>query len=492
MGVDYYPSTNDMSTLSSNLTDLANTFNKKIMVMETAAPWESDKSLKFDPAYSPYTPASQAAYLSALATTVEGLPNNDGMGLMYWYPESVQIPGYTIYNGGATALFNRSYQALQAVSDFSITQHQWNVSGSGTWATSSNWTNSSPSGSDVEADFLGAIASGQTITDSSSTTLGTIRFENANTCALSGTGSLTLLASVGWSYIVVQQGTQQINLPVTVASSAQFSVGAGCTLNLGGAITVNSGQVLSPSGTGTINYQSSVTVDSSASMSFANSTNAPALTIAPNGSAAIVGTGIVLQTSSLNNSGTLDVQNNELLINYGSSDPIASVREELLAGSNNGSWNGASGIVSSVAAANANYGLGWADGADGVVAGLSSGQIEVKYTLLGDANLDGTVNGSDFSILAANFGLGATNWDQGNFLFSASVNGSDFSALASNFGQGANGAANVTPANRAALDSFAAANGLLADVPEPISAGLLLGAGMMGLATRRGTRQRRR
>jgi arabinogalactan endo-1,4-beta-galactosidase len=481
MGVDFYPSTNDMSTLSSNMTALANTFNKKIMVMETAAPWETDKSLTFDPAYSPYTPANQAAYLSALATTVEDLPNNDGMGLMYWYPESVQIPGYSIYNGGATALFNKSYQALPAVSDFSITQHQWNTSASGSWSTSSNWTNSSPSGSDIEADFLGAIASGQTITDSSSTTLGTIRFENANTYTLSGTGSLTLLASLGWSYIVVQQGTQQINLPVTVASSAQFSVGAGCTLNLGGAVTVNSGQVLSPSGTGIINYQSSVTVDSNASMSFANSTNTPALTIAAGGSAAITGTGVVLQTSSLNNNGTLDVQNNELLINYGSSDPIASVRAELLAGFNNGTWNGSSGIVSSVAAVNANYGLGWADGADGVVAGLSSGQIEVKYTLLGDANLDGVVNGSDFSILAANFGTGATNWDQGNFLYASSVNGSDFSALAANFGLGAN----VTAADVAALDAFAAANGLLADVPEPGMMGLLAAAGMAGLARRR-------
>ncbi len=52
----------------------------------------------------------------------------------------------------------------------------------------------------------------------------------------------------------------------------------------------------------------------------------------------------------------------------------------------------------------------WADCADGThnVAGLSRGEIELKYTLLGDANLDGTVNGSDFSALSANFGQGVT------------------------------------------------------------------------------------
>jgi hypothetical protein len=163
-----------------------------------------------------------------------------------------------------------------------------------------------------------------------------------------------------------------------------------------------------------------------------------------------------------------------MLLSYApGNDPMSTIYGYLLSGYNNGGWNGP-GIISSTARSinGSNvYGLGFADG---IVPGLSSGQIELKYTLLGDANLDGTVNGSDFSILAANFGLGATNWDQGNFLFTSSVNGSDFSALAANFGQGDNGAAiSVSPGDIAALDAFAKANGLLADVPEPSTIGLL-------------------
>jgi hypothetical protein len=132
------------------------------------------------------------------------------------------------------------------------------------------------------------------------------------------------------------------------------------------------------------------------------------------------------------------------------------------------------------------YALGYADGADGVVTGLSSGQIEIKYTLLGDANLDGVVNGSDFSILAANFGTGASNWDRGNFLYTSSVNGSDFAALAANFGQGDSGAATPGSASdRAALDAFALANGLpLAVVPEPAALALVSFCGV-GLNARR-------
>jgi hypothetical protein len=49
------------------------------------------------------------------------------------------------------------------------------------------------------------------------------------------------------------------------------------------------------------------------------------------------------------------------------------------------------GITSSAAQTNStSYGIGYADFADANnPAGLSSGQIEIKYTLLGDANLDG-------------------------------------------------------------------------------------------------------
>ena len=58
--------------------------------------------------------------------------------------------------------------------------------------------------------------------------------------------------------------------------------------------------------------------------------------------------------------------------------------------------------MSTAAQSNAgSYGIGYADSADpGNPAGLSSGQIEIAYTLLGDANLDYKVNGTDFNLMA--------------------------------------------------------------------------------------------
>ena len=119
--------------------------------------------------------------------------------------------------------------------------------------------------------------------------------------------------------------------------------------------------------------------------------------------------------------------NNQVLINYGSgTNPISTIAGWIDTGYASGAWNG-HGIISSIAQTNPNYGLGYADAADANnPAGLPAGEIKIMYTLLGDANLDGTVNSEDFTLFSQNLGLSGMMWDKGDFNYDGTVNSEDF------------------------------------------------------------------
>jgi fibronectin-binding autotransporter adhesin len=253
----------------------------------------------------------------------------------------------------------------------------------------------------------------------------------------------------------------------------------GTTTN-NGTITIdsNNSSTSTLSAGGVINGTGTVSIPSGGLLAFATSVG-----------------GSTMGGLSISGNGRLDLNNNHLFINYGSGpDPIASIETLVKSGYNGGAWNG-NGIFSSAAAANNAvvgnllYGLGYADSADsGNPAGLATDQIEIKYTLLGDANLSGVVDGIDFGILAANFNKGVTGWDQGDFNYNNVVDGSDFGFLAANFNKGASGASVGEPAiDDPAIVAFAQANGLMADlisVPEPTVSGIVLTGAWMCLVKR--------
>ena len=126
--------------------------------------------------------------------------------------------------------------------------------------------------------------------------------------------------------------------------------------------------------------------------------------------------------------------------------------------------------------------IGYADGADRHVAGLPSGEIEIMFTLLGDANLDGTVNAEDFTPFSHNLGQAGRRWDDGDFNYDGTVNAEDFTPFSANLGKSA------TLAAQAGV--FESAHGLsLANVPEPMSGGMIALAGLGMLCRRRRARR---
>ena len=63
--------------------------------------------------------------------------------------------------------------------------------------------------------------------------------------------------------------------------------------------------------------------------------------------------------------------------------------------------------------------------------------VGYSHTFPGDASLDGLVNTTDFTILAAHFGQTGQTWPTGDFNGDGVVNALDFNALASHFGASA-------------------------------------------------------
>ena len=134
---------------------------------------------------------------------------------------------------------------------------------------------------------------------------------------------------------------------------------------------------------------------------------------------------------------TLEIGRSAVFISYATSDPITAIEGYLKNGYNNGAWNGtptaSTGAISSLAAQSNpkhNTAIGYADSADGTGINITPNTIELKYTLLGDANLDGQVNSADLQVLLANLNRVGV-WDQADFNYDGSVNSADLQALLS-------------------------------------------------------------
>jgi len=97
------------------LTNAANTIAKPIFIIETGEHYENGFDAN-DPWYSPPSQALQRQFLLDLQSVEKGLPNNLGMGMDYWDPAGVTIPGAAgIYTWNGLTLFDETSTLLPGI-----------------------------------------------------------------------------------------------------------------------------------------------------------------------------------------------------------------------------------------------------------------------------------------------------------------------------------------------------------------------------------------
>ncbi len=238
-----------------------------------------------------------------------------------------------------------------------------------------------------------------------------------------------------------------LNMNAHNVSVASLNFSGGTLTNAG---TISSNMTLGSTSTGTVFQQSSgsatvvsgtisgvggLTKTGLGTLDFSNATlnYAGTTTIA----AGTLRTSITSLISLLGGSATtaVNVQSNtsKLLIDYTGFESYKSLYDGAMQSILQTSYNSAgghfaSGMIYSPTATAAGNALGWSDNA-------STSLITVAYTLYGDANLDGVVNGADLGAVLANFGSTNGTWYMGDFNYDGSVNGADLGVVLANFSQ---------------------------------------------------------
>ncbi|HYO09301.1 MAG TPA: hypothetical protein VER17_10045, partial [Tepidisphaeraceae bacterium] len=354
----------------------------------------------------------------------------------------------------------------------------WTGETDGTWSTPARWsTGAVPNDPSSFVNFPSANNAARTVTVDAPVSLRTINF--------TGTAAYTIGASAGGSVNfsgssainVLAAGNHTIAAPVNLSDNLLASVRSGSTLTVSGDLS-SGGFSLTKAGAGTLQLRNARVDELNVSGGRVN--------ILPNGST----TG-VSKVKSLAVNGpvaSLDLVNNDLIIDYTGASPLGTldgstytgVTGSIQSGRNAGAWNGAGILASQAAAANPAVPttLGVAEAAK--VLGLSGSQtamwrgqivdatsLLLKYTYAGDADLNGKINGDDYFLIdshvAAAAAAGNVSYYHGDFNYDGKINGDDYFLIDSNVGgQG-------TPMAEGVFDASPAVGEAVASVPEPAS-----------------------
>lgn len=290
---------------------------------------------------------------------------------------------------------------------------------------------------------------------------------NVNSGTLTFAGSVTANASGGRTLTKTGPGS------LTISGTQSYVTGSAITNNAG-TLNLNS----NANGNVALNANSTTNLNSPQSLGSLNVADSVTTAVAAGGSNALT-----LTSLNLNSTGTLDLANNPMTINY-ASDPLSTIVGYLHSAYNGGAWTG-TGLTSSTAQNQPNHitGIGYSD---------TGTQIITKYTYLGDLNLDGKISGDDYALIdqqVAKFGLNSSGiWVNGDVNYDGIINASDYLAMDTSLAHQSGPLSPDFLAAREAEFGPAYIAQLTASVPEPSTISLLgLGAAVLTCRRRRQT-----
>ena len=397
------------------------------------------------------------------------------------------VPNGIYVSSGATLAFTGS--------DLTNVSNTINLSG-GALFTLANASNPAYNGNSYYIGSVNLNSSNGLAAVASSADGSYLRFGYGANGAISSVGPVANTDSQG---IILVNGSSHV---MTVTT------GAGNTLTLSGVITDLPTLLGTP-----INFNGSGTTILTGANTYTGPTtiNGGTLVIGVHGAlpannSVLINSGATLVADSqatISSTSLLNVNGN-VIVHNGSLQTLSTAAQNAFA--NN--WNSTSGLISTAAANDVNHltALGVIQNSlDQTTTGttlypsfegqtVTNTDVLVKYTYYGDANLDGKVDGSDYSLIDNSYEMegwtstGPTTtisgWYNGDFNYDNVVDGSDYTLIDNAFNsQGTQISAEIaSPTAEVAPDG--GTGGGISAVPEPTSLGLL-GLGAIGLLGRR-------
>jgi autotransporter-associated beta strand protein len=317
-------------------------------------------------------------------------------------------------------------------------------------------------------------------------------------------GTLTFSNNGLPTSITVASGSHTISAPLTLADNLDLKIN-GMGLTLSGALNNSSGKTLTKTGPGTLTISGAqshgsnatlsanagttvlnsdavnLTINANAAVRLGASQHLKALAVANGVTAAMTANGaryLQVQSLTLAPTARLDLNDNDLIVAYGTSpNPFTTLRAWVSGGYSASVNPSRVGIVSSTGQTAGNTILALIDNAaigatswpPGSGNPVTANSIIGKFTYFGDVDFDGQVTPGDYGVLDANLGTTPPRgiaWLSGDADLDGSVSPGDYGILDANLGSGS--ASPLAPAS--------------ATVPEPA---VVIAAPMMLLLKRR-------